>query len=251
MGDEIIPQDYRPEPAPASVRCRTIADKRADVVFPSAQTGGTGRRILGHILHTAVTQPGPDNGSLLEGHAIPVGEPGLTLRHPAAARTATAGSNHAADSRPPLHEKGADSENTSMKNVSGALHVTAIPSRTPTSFQLMCSPGPGALFAAGLALCPLTSLPAQTPASQPGAGATERERPLSADFQMDFLLRLTLPPDEAEAYAVRLQGALATAGIAPEPPQFIALVDTTHRPSADLDAGPISDRRRFEHAAST
>jgi len=68
---------------------------------------------------------------------------------------------------------------------------------------------------------------------------------------MDFLLRLTLPPDEAEAYAVRLQGALATAGIAPEPPQFIALVDTTHRPSADLDAGPISDRRRFEHAAST
>ncbi|MEO6911103.1 MAG: hypothetical protein ABI158_09285 [Edaphobacter sp.] len=34
-----------------------------------------------------------------------------------------------------------------------------------------------------------------------------------------------MPPGEAVAYVVRLQGALDAAGIALEPPQFIALAD--------------------------
>ena len=52
-----------------------------------------------------------------------------------------------------------------------------------------------------------------------------RQAQLSAEFQTEVSPRLTLPPDEVAAYAVRLQGALDAAGTTLAPPQFIALVD--------------------------
>jgi hypothetical protein len=98
-------------------------------------------------------------------------------------------------------------------------------SRNANPFESMRSAGLGALVAAGLAFSSTTRLRAQTPTSQPGASATVKDAPLSADFQTEVLLRLTPPPDEVAAYAVRLQGALDAAGVAPGPLQFIALVD--------------------------
>ncbi len=104
----------------------------------------------------------------------------------------------------------------------------AAPIRQHRDFNRFRSPrsaGLGALLAIGLALGPVENLRAQTSISQPGASATVRAGPLSAEFQREVLRRLILPADAVAAYAGRLQGALVAAGVAPETPQFIALVD--------------------------
>ena len=69
-----------------------------------------------------------------------------------------------------------------------------------------------------------TSLP-QYPVLPHAATVMGDEVTLQADFARDVALRLTVPPDAVVAYAVLLQGALDTAGIHLELPQFIALVD--------------------------
>jgi hypothetical protein len=89
----------------------------------------------------------------------------------------------------------------------------------------MRSSGRVALVAAFLAFSAITGLRAQAPTELTGASVAGKDGPLSADFQREVLQRLTLPPSEVAAYAVRLQGALDAAGVALEPPQFIALVD--------------------------
>jgi hypothetical protein len=108
-------------------------------------------------------------------------------------------------------------------DLSGHGHAKA--SRRAKNFELVCSAALGALVATALVFSSITSLRAQVPTSLPWASATVKDGPLSAEFQREVLPRLTLPPSEVAAYAVRLQGALDAARIALEPPQFIALVD--------------------------
>lgn len=58
--------------------------------------------------------------------------------------------------------------------------------------------------------------------------------PLAADFQRDVSPRLLVPQDELVAYAVRLQAALTTAQVTPEPQQFIVLIDRNPNVQAAL-----------------
>jgi hypothetical protein len=89
----------------------------------------------------------------------------------------------------------------------------------------MCAARLGVLFAILFVLSPVESVQAQTHPPLAAASEIARQGPLRADFDREVSLRLTLPPEEVAAYAVRLQGALDAAGIALERPQFIALVD--------------------------
>ena len=89
--------------------------------------------------------------------------------------------------------------------------------------------------------------------------------PLASEFEQDVAPRLRLPPDVVASYAARLRGALDSAGVRIERPQFVALVDRSPKVQALLllwgsagtvwqlvGAAPVSTGLpgRYEHFAT-
>ena len=89
--------------------------------------------------------------------------------------------------------------------------------------------------------------------------------PLASEFEQAVAPQLRPPPDVVASYATRLQGALDSAGVRIERPQFVALVDRSPRVQALLllwgsagtvwrlvGAAPVSTGLpgRYEHFAT-